>query len=52
MSKIGNVEMFFFYWKTSLEKAFGDVLLGIKAILDGRNVDLLIVKKLKIYQRG
>ena len=35
-------------WKTSLEKVFGDVLFGIKAILDGRNIELLMVKNLRI----
>ena len=33
-------------------ESVSDVLFGIKAILDGRNIELLIVKKLRICQRG
>ena len=49
MSKIGNFEIISLLGKQVEERVLY-VLLGKKAILDDKNVDLLMVKKLKFSQ--
>ena len=49
MSKIGNFEIISLLGKQVEERVLY-VLLGKKAILDNKNVDLLMVKKLKFSQ--